>query len=270
MPLKKIVQSEMLLIAAGQNGDVYVGLEGDHYSDGNIVNWEGTSWNALDIEKSRVFGLEEELVHTLTILPIQHLQLYRAVNDLFGEKSRLSEHKMSFLLDFWSKPLLHKTWRQINRPLFNQEDEKLAVFIDELILIAESREEVFAKLLTVQSHPIWKNDQAFLRLSKRIAKDFISLQAPQLPIEMPDLDIYNAMLENPENLFHEHRFAFEIAVIWRDPSLAKNITRIYCSALKERKSLAVIVGKLHVRSLSRLLTQASLGRVNIVDNSFPE
>lgn len=262
-----------LLMFSGLKGDFYVGLEGYNYSDSIndselsaemqfILSSHGLD---LDVEKSRLFGLEEELVHLLVMLPKNYVMLHRAINGLFGEERRLSEYKIAFLMGFWGEPLLIDLWRQIKRPLLNSEDEKFAVFIDELILIPESEIELMMdKLMAVQNQQVWQNTDAFLSLSKRIAKDFTLLPIPELRTETLNLDFYNSILENPGNLMNENRFAVEIAVKWRDSFIIKNIARIYCSALTERKPLHLVVGRLHVENLSNLVVQGSSNRIKIV------
>ena len=250
------------LTISGTQGDFYVGLEGTVYGDILGLNLDlkmllNSYSLELDINQSRVFGLEEELVYILTILPKNYVMLYRAINGLFGEEGRLSFYKMSLLMDLWGQPLLRKFWKKIKRPLVNLEDEALAVFIDELIFIPKSEYKMMMDtLLAVQKQPVWQKNDAFLRLSKYIAEKFISNQISELKNKMPDLDIYNAFLHNPGSLSHENQFAFEIAVNWRDSFIVKNIMHIYCSALKEEKALILVVGHLHVKNLSSLLNQA--------------
>ena len=259
------------LLLSGTHGDIYLGLEGNIYGDILGLNSElnlflNSHDLELDIDQSKVFGLEEEFVHTLIILPKIYVMLYRAINGLFGEEVRLPRYKLNFLLTLWGTPLLHKLWREIQRPLANLEDEALAVFIDELILIPNSEDKMMlSKLTIIQKLPVWQKNDAFLRLSKRIAENFISNQTSAFPTEMPNLDVYSAFLNNPENLSHENRFAFEIAIRWRDSFMVKNIMHIYCSAFKEEKPLALVVGHLHVENLSNLLNQASSGRIEILE-----
>ena len=252
------------LMIVGMSGDVYVGLEGILYDD--ILDLK-IFLNAHSLEladQSRIFGLEEDFAYTLIMLPKNYVMLYRAINGLFGEERRLSEYKISLLLDLWNKPLLRKLWMKIKRPLVSVEDEILAVFIDELILIPRSEDKMMMdKLIAVQKQPVWQKNDVFLRLSKHIAENFISNQMSELQTEIPHLDVYSALLDNPGSLSHENRFAVEMAVRWRDSFIVKNIMHIYCSALKEKKPLALVVGQMHVESLSSLLNQASSDRIKI-------
>ncbi len=256
------------LILRGITGDIYVGLEG--YKYGLIDDLDLTLRKyglELNVEKSKVFGIEAHFANILAILPKNYIMLYRAVNGVFGEESRLSIYKMQLLYRLVNDPLIHPLWERIRRhPLSYPEDEELAVFIDEIVAIDRSNvEEWEAKLKTVQSQQVWTNNHSFIRFSQQIAMEFISSHRLRSPVTMPNLDSYYALLENPRSLRIEMDFANTIAVEWREAFFVKHIASIYCSALEERKSLWLSVGILHVDSLSNLLRTASSDQINIVD-----
>lgn len=257
------------LISLGVSGEAFVAIEGWEYEDPDLIEYLKDFYNA-NSETSQVFGYEDKFVHTLTILPTLHTFIYRGTFKQYGEETRLDYNKMRLLLDFITNPYVREAWEIVRQELSKSEHKDMVDFIDKLILIKDDKDEGFNELIAVQQTSLWQQNHSFIQISKNLSLAFGTLAIDKYQEEKntPDLTSLNQLVADPSSIEKEIQFVNEIAVGWRDQSISQNLGKIYCQAAQSNTdSLWIIIGTLHINSLTDLLNKASSGQIEIV--SFP-
>ena len=179
--------------------------------------------------------------------------LYRSLNGLHGEDNHLTDNVSEFMGQFQDQdPFVIEIWQRIPRPLFNSQDEKLAVFIDKL-LTADDPNDLF--------RPNSQDAIDFLEIFNRSVTSFknvarvFAMEIGKYTENLEEFDssILYDMLQSPHDTEKELVFATEVAVKWRNKNLSKNILKVYNLAQKDKKDLIVIIGCLHLENLQELL-----------------
>lgn len=254
------------MITKAGNGDFYLALEAYNYNDPEMA-LDFQKYHGISPIDTQIAGIEDELVHTVTMAGTNHIYLYRGINHLNRMQEYLAHTKMSFLLDFTSNKLKIKAWGRLKRPFIEQKQEELAKFIDNLISVRNSEPQWSDLLIKFQSSELWRNDLPFLEVSSTIALSIVETAKSECEATgknlLPNLSPLYELLKDPSSILKETIFAEKIAVEWRNLSLAKHIAEIYCSALVKGKDLHVIVGGLHTQGLLDLLTKASQNKIEI-------
>ena len=228
-----------ILIKLADEGEFYIALEGSPYGPLNT--------------SQTIYGIENTIQHVTVMTVKSYVMLYRSLNALHGEEDYLTENVSEFIQGFFDQdPFVVEIWQKIPRPFKNFQDEKLASFIDKL-LIVDDPNNLF--------EPTSQGALDFLEIFNRGAISFMNVArvfAMQLGkyvenLEELDSSILYDMLQSPHDIEKELVFAAEVAVKWRDKGLSKNILKIYDFAKKDKKNLVVIIGLLHLENLKKLL-----------------
>ena len=235
-----------------QDGTVYMALEGSLYGpiDGSQT----------------VYGIESEMELVTVIAVKSYLMLYRSFNGLHGEEDYLIENISRFISLFIDQdPFTTKVWKEIPRPFQKDQDERLALFIDQ-ILRADDPNNLFR-----QETPFVKNFQSIYRNHPNsfmnVAKVFALEVGKQVEnLADPQKEILNNTIRNPGEI--EHLFTEEIAVKWRDERIFENILKIYDLAQEDNKRLIVVIGCLHLDNLKEKLESFDKIKVEFIKGNW--
>ena len=255
---------DRLIKEAGTDGKIFFAHEGWYANDlREEALLKEMNKKLIKAKNPKVYGVEDQFVQGLIIAVKSYIELIVPAKNGSQAESGADATQLRLLLDIARNPFLQEALSQTKLTLQGPGvSELLAILADAPKIYTSTNQLDEEQVAVIQASEAWRNRSIFLTVAKKLAESYLelagtkNLSAQSFPF---DLGIAKTVVEKPNTSEFRRRFYTELAINWRNHSVAHNVAALYCKANKEHKDLTIMMGEAHLPGLSELLRKMSLG-----------
>ncbi len=210
---------------------------------------------------SPVFGIEDEYAFAVVVL-LGH-------NEELAEKATFGMSPNSLVYELRRNKFMKNTWESLSKTSTDPTEKAIFAVIN--ACLDEDPPACAGRISKLSAeHPLNHSENPVHRsLGRKWLMELVS-QGEREPTRTSSL-VPAGLKEKVEKALaiHDPRKinSPEIVVFWRDRLMARNILKLYCRALEEKKDLHITLGNHHLRGVEMLLSKETGGRVPIVSRT---